>query len=361
MLRRILIALSGGVDSAVAAALLKQSGHELIGVTMQICPCEPATVSTALRRGCYGVWKGNDIDDARRVAQHLAIPFHIIDLCHEYERDVLDEVVLGYSHGRTPNPCVYCNSRIKFGALIDSAQKAGLQFDFIATGHYANIEYDVACGRFLLKKGADAQKDQSYFLSFLNQKQLGVALFPLGSYSKSQVRRMAAELGLPVSDKVESQDFVSGGYQTLLHGEEQQGPILDGQGRKIGVHNGIARYTIGQRKGLNVSTCEKLYVTKILPDTNTIVVGTEIDLEEREFQVSCLNWIAVDRLSCATRAEIKIRSKAELAMASVNPLDDSVSVVFDVPQKCITPGQAAVFYHDTVVLGAGIIDVVPVP
>jgi len=361
MSKRILIALSGGVDSAVAAALLKQSGHELIGATMQICPCEPVTVSTALRRGCYGVWKGNDIDDARRVALHLNIPFHIIDLCHEYERDVLNEVVLGYSHGRTPNPCVYCNSRIKYGALIESAQKAGLQFDYIATGHYANVEYDVVCGRYLLKKGVDEQKDQSYFLSFLNQKQLGMALFPLGAYSKSQVRRVAAEMGIPVSDKVESQDFVSGGYQTLLHGEEQPGPILDGQGRKIGMHNGIAHYTIGQHKGLSVSTREKLYVTKILPETHTIVVGTEIDLEEREFLVSCLNWIAVDRLSSATRAEIKIRSRAELAMASVNPQGDSARVVFDVPQKRITPGQAAVFYQGTVVLGAGIIDAAPVP
>jgi len=356
MPEKVLIALSGGVDSALAAALLKQAGYDVVGVTMQICACDTEAVDKYARCGCYGSFKADDIADARRVAQYLGIPFHVIDLCREYETEVLTEVISGYSHGLTPNPCIYCNPRIKFGALAQLAQEAGLQFGQIATGHYAKVEYEASCERYLLKKGVDAQKDQSYFLSFLRQEQLGLAIFPLGCYSKPQVRRMAGEMGLPVSNKPESQDFVSGGYHALLDGIGQPGMVVDGYGREIGTHNGIAHYTIGQHKGLNLSVREKLFVTKISPETNTIVVGAESELWRRECLVRCINWIAIDSLSDALRADVKIRSKAELAVATIEPKGDGVLVVFDTPQKSISPGQAAVFYRGDVVLGAGIID-----
>ena len=280
MSEKLLVALSGGVDSAVAAAILKKEGYDLTAVTMKICANEESSGGPAARHGCYGAGESEDIEDARRVADFLSIPFTVIDLCHEYEDEVLSEFISGYKQGRTPNPCVYCNPRIKFGAMVQAAQKAGLEFQKMATGHYAKTEFAPASGRYLLKKGIDPKKDQSYFLAFLSQQQLSRAVFPLGGYTKPQVRQMAVEMHLPVSDKPESQDFVSGGCEELLP-ETPPGPVMDKYGRVLGTHNGISRYTIGQHKGLNLTGGQKLYIIRIIPESNTILVGDEADLLKR--------------------------------------------------------------------------------
>jgi tRNA-specific 2-thiouridylase len=291
------------------------------------------------------------------VAAFLDIPFHVLDLCKEYEAQVLSEFISGYKEGRTPNPCIYCNPRIKFGAMVEAAEKAGLDFQIMATGHYARTEYDPAIARYILKKAIDPKKDQSYFLSFLNQRQLSHVIFPLGGYTKPHVRKIASEMELPVCDKQESQDFVSGGYQSLLPSDLPSGPVTDKAGKILGTHNGISRYTIGQHKGLNLSGQEKLYVTKIVPEESTIVVGPEEDLLRKELVATNLNWIAIERLSSGTNIHAKIRSSGQLVPAWIEPQGCNARVVFESSQKGITPGQAAVFYSGDIVLGAGIIDI----
>jgi tRNA-uridine 2-sulfurtransferase len=355
MAEQILVALSGGVDSAVAAGLLKQQGCELTAIIMKICPDEPAPGVEPLRHGCYGAGETEDIRDAWKVANQLGIQFMAVDLCKRYEQDVLAEFKRGYAEGRTPNPCIYCNPRVKFGALVEAAEILGAKFTKMATGHYARVEQDPSSGRYLLKKGVDPHKDQSYFLAFLNQKQLSRALFPLGGYTKEQVRKLAAEMALPVSDKPESQDFVSGGCDSLIP-ETPPGPIMNKYGMMVGRHNGISHYTIGQHKGLSVSGGQKVYVIRIIPGRNVIIVGDESDLLSSELVASGLNWISVEKLDADTRAEVRIRSGAEPAPAMLHPEGDRVRVTFDEPQKAIAPGQAAVFYQGDVVLGAGIIE-----
>ena len=351
---KILVALSGGVDSAVAAAILKKAGDSLTAVTMKICAQEEPSGSPPAHHGCYGPGESEDIEDARRVAAYLEIPFHVLDLCREYETEVLSKFILGYRQGRTPNPCVYCNPRIKFGALAEAAEKAGIEFQTMATGHYARIGYDPDSSRYLLKKAADSKKDQSYFLAFLNQKQLSRAVFPLGGYTKPQVRRIALEMSLPVSDKPDSQDFVSGGYQSLLP-DSPPGQVVDKSGNVLGKHAGISRYTIGQHRGLNLPGQGKLYAIKIIPEENTIVVGAEEDLLRKELVATDLNWIAIENLSGRIKIQARIRSSAVASPARLEPQDANVRVVFDTAQKGITPGQAVVFYDDDTVVGAGII------
>jgi tRNA-specific 2-thiouridylase len=356
MSEKILVAISGGVDSAVAAALLKKEGHLLTAVTMKICDCKASSDLSPKHHGCYGMDKSGEIADACRVAEYLEIPRHVLDLCREFEKEDLSGCVSGYRQGLTPNPCIYCNPRVKFGALVEAAGRAGLDFQKIATGHYARTEYQEGSGRYLLKKGIDPRKDQSYFLSFLNQQQLGMAVFPLGGYTKTKVREIAREMYLPVApDRPESQDFTAGDYQDLLP-DSTPGPIVDAYGRKLGLHSGISRYTVGQHKGMNLPGQEKLYVIKIIPEENMLVVGTEAELLRKGFMAGNLNWIAVEALSSTTEAEVKIRSGAKPAKALLEPHGALVRVIFDAPQKGIAPGQAAVFYKGDVMLGAGIIN-----
>jgi tRNA-specific 2-thiouridylase len=352
---KVAIAMSGGVDSSVAAALLKEKGYEVIGLTMEIWAGE-TLLHGETRHGCYGPEERNDIEDARKVAQVLGIPFYVFDLRQEYQTEVLDYFCHEYLSGRTPNPCLRCNQRVKFGALLEKARRSGIEFNYLASGHYARVEYDKGRRRYLLKKARDLIKDQSYFLSALSQEQLGRSLFPVGNFTKEEVRRMASHLGLGVENKTESQNFISGGYSSLVKAKAQPGPILDRQGNVLGQHRGIPFYTIGQRKGLGISARDALYVTAIDPGRNAIVVGNKEELYGDELIASEVNWIAVERLGQPVEAKAKIRYLHKEAEAVIIPLDkDKVYVKFKEPQMAITPGQAVVFYDgDTVIGGATI-------
>jgi len=352
---RVMVAMSGGVDSSVAAALLKKEGHEVVGVTMRIWNGEPLPEQ---ERGhcCYGPDE-EDIEDARKVAQALDIPFHVFDLRREYKNEVLDYVLREYLCGRTPNPCIRCNRRVKLDKLVEKAWQAGIGFDYVATGHYARVEWSQSKRRYLLKKASDETKDQSYFLSSLSQAQLGRCLFPLGNHTKKEVRGLASAFDLAMDDRPESQDFVAGGYSSLFRAAARPGPILDRQGNVLGEHRGIPFYTIGQRKGLGISAREALYVTSIDQERNAIVAGTREELYEDELICAQPNWIAIPGLRHPTKVKAKIRYSHRETEAVIAPLaKDEVHVKFKEPQMAITPGQAVVFYNRDVVLGGGTIE-----
>ncbi len=309
------------------------------------------------RHGCYGPEELEDIQDARRVCEILDIPFLEIDLVEEYKRIVLEYFRNEYLRGRTPNPCVRCNQMVKFKALLEKVESIGIDFDYFATGHYARVEYNQERARFILRKGIDERRDQSYFLFGLTQSQLSKILFPLGNYRKEQVREIAREAGLTVHDKEESQDFYGGDYRELLNVIPSSGPILDKYGRILGTHKGIWNYTIGQRKGLGIQSKEPLYVIDIDPDRNAIIVGEEKDLYRDEFFVSDTNWIAIERLESSIEAKVKIRYKSNETDCTIIPVtEDRVLVRFREPQRAVTPGQASVFYEGDTVIGGGIIE-----
>ncbi len=356
IMKRVLVAMSGGVDSSVAAALLKEEGYAVIGVTMKIWEGE-AFRGEIRRHGCYGPGEERDIEDARRVAGILGVPFHVLDLKREYKSQVLDYLCREYLSGRTPNPCIRCNRWVKFEALGKKVRDSGIKFDYFATGHYAQVEYDKSKFRYLLKKGKDLTKDQSYFLFNLSQEQLGHTLFPLGNYTKEEVRGISQALGLGASNKPESQNFITGGYFQLVAAESKPGPILDRQGNALGQHQGIPFYTVGQRRGLGVSVGERLYVVAIEQERNAIVVGTKKEVYEDELIASDLNWIAVERLWQPVEVKAKIRYLHKEAEAEITPLDGGkVRLKFKEPQMAIAPGQAVVFYDRDVVMGGGKIE-----
>ncbi len=350
---KVVIAMSGGVDSSVAAALLKEQGYEVIGVTMNIW--QGSKISPLrYRHRCYGPEEEEDTQDAKEVAQILGMPFYIFDLRKEYQDGVLDYFHQEYSQGRTPNPCVVCNERIKLGALLDKIEAAGIKADYMATGHYAQVEYDKEKERYLLKKAKDFSKDQSYFLFSLSQAKLSRLIFPLGGYAKEEIKRKARDLGLrKVCGKKESQDF--GDFSPVVKGGP--GPIVDLRGRILGEHKGIHLYTIGQRKGLGVATGFPLYVIAINRGENAITVGKEEDLYRDGLLARDLNWIAFDDPTKPIELRAKIRYRHQEAEAWVYPLSDGkAEVKFARPQKAITPGQAVVFYHGDIVVGGGWIE-----
>lgn len=356
---KVVVAMSGGVDSSVAAAILKEDGYQVIGVTMQIWPSDKQAYEVDRFSGCC---RFGAAEDAKRVAYKLGIPHYVMNFRDIFVHKVIADFCQEYSLGRTPNPCIRCNQYIKFDALLERAK--GLDADFVATGHYARVGKAEASGRYLLKKGIDQRKDQSYVLYTLTQKQLEHALLPIGNFTKQRVREIARELKIPVVAKPESQEICfipDDDYPKFLSEYIPQavkpGPILDKQGSTLGEHQGILFYTIGQRKGLGISAKEPLYVTAIVHEKNAVVVGGKEEVYGTELVASGLNWISLTKLKRPITAKAKIRYLHSEAEAEITPVnEDKVRVRFKEPQMAITPGQAIVFYHGDTVIGGGTIE-----
>ena len=346
--------MSGGVDSSVAAALLKGRGYQVIGLTMRLYDAPEGEES-----GCCSP---EDIYDARAVADHLGIPFYVINFKAQFKRDVMEYFVNSYLSGRTPNPCVLCNAKLKFELLLRRARE--LQAQYLATGHYARVEFCSARGCFVLKKARDLSRDQSYFLFTMTQEQLSRCLFPLGGLTKDEVRKMAKGLGLKVADKPDSQEvcFVPGGdyaefiRQRLNGSIPHAGEIVDRQGNILGVHQGVYAYTVGQRRGLNIGSKERYFVLGIDAGKNRVIVGKEEELYSPSLIASGVNWTSGPPEG-KIMAEVRIRYRHRGAEAVITPQGDGkVKVDFSIPQKSITPGQAVVFYRGDEVLGGGWIE-----
>jgi tRNA-uridine 2-sulfurtransferase len=351
---RVLLGMSGGVDSSVAGYLLREQGYDVVGVTMKVWPQD--CLSRAEDKCCGP----QAIADARSVAHSLGIPHYVVDEADQFERVVIDYFSSEYQAGRTPNPCVMCNEKLKFGSLWEKAR--ALDCDYIATGHYAIIEHPSDHRRALLRKGRDPRKDQSYFLFSLHQAQLSRALTPLGRMTKPEIREIARSLGLKIADKVDSQEicFVPGNdYKAFLRShlgetEFHRGGIYDLSGNFIAEHEGIEMFTIGQRKGLPGGSPRPRYVVDIDPGTNRVFVGDAEDLLVEEFEVERMNWIAAPPETPQIRCTVKIRYSHPGAAATLIPLNkDRALVRLDEPQKAVTPGQAAVCYEDDVVIAGG--------
>jgi tRNA-specific 2-thiouridylase len=351
---RIAVGMSGGVDSSLAAALLQKAGHEVIGMTFRMWPKEEC--GSSIGRTCCNL---EAITRARAVAEDLGIPYYVFDLSAEFKKKVIDYFCDEYLQGRTPNPCVICNEKIKFGLLYEKALALGA--DKIATGHYARLEYSRRIGRFILRRGKGKDHDQTYFLFSLSQGQLSHAIFPLAGYTKEKTRNVAKKLKLMTFNTSSSQDicFVQDrDYAEYIRKktgiEIEEGDIVDKAGKYMGRHKGIPYYTIGQRRGLGIAYKEPLYVIGIDMKSNRVIVGTKKDVLKKSLIAHKLNWVAVESIDRSIRVKAKIRYNHEAQYAQVTPLDSGhVRVDFDAPQEAPTPGQAAVFYDKDIVVGGG--------
>lgn len=359
MKKKVLIGMSGGIDSSVAAYLLKKEGYDVVGVTMQMCNggndnCTDCPLSA--------------IEDARKVASKLNIPHHVFDFKQSFDKKVVQYFISEYLKGRTPNPCVICNREVKFEELLKKADDMGIEY--VATGHYSRIVKPTnSNGRYFLKKGTDLSKDQSYFLYRLSQKQLSKTIFPLGELKKKEVRKIANNIGLEVGEKADSQEICfieDNNYSKFIQEntdtEFKKGNIVDLDGNVIGKHTGIHNFTVGQRKGIKTSSNEPLYVIQINTARNEVVVGGKESNYTKKLIAKDLNWISIEELNKPLKVKAKIRSRSKDASCTISNIKNKedkqkrVLVDFDKKQRAITPGQSVVFYNGDVVVGGGIIE-----
>lgn len=348
-MNKVVVGLSGGVDSSTAAAILHKQGYEVVGLTLW------------LMKG-KGQCCSDGMIDAAQVCEQLGIPHHIVDIREVFQTQIIDFLVTGYSAGITPLPCSQCNKTVKFGPMVQYAREK-LGSDRIATGHYARINYDAATDRYQLLRASDRHKDQSYFLYDLSQDLLAASVFPLGEINKTDTRRIATELGLQTADKPESQDLClvesNGSMRAFLdkYITPKAGDIVDPSGKVLGQHEGVHHYTIGQRKGIGIAAADPLYVIGLDAVNNRVVVGDRTSATQPECTVKQVNWVSLAEPSTPIRAAVQIRYRSQPVPVTVIPLEDArVKIVFDEPQFSITPGQAAVWYDDDKVLGGGIIE-----
>ncbi|MFH7024430.1 MAG: tRNA 2-thiouridine(34) synthase MnmA [Heteroscytonema crispum UTEX LB 1556] len=348
-MKKVVVGLSGGVDSSVAAAILHNQEYEVIGLTLWLMKGKGQCCSEGMI-------------DAAFICEQLGVPHHVVDIREVFQTNIVDYLVSGYSAGITPLPCSQCNKTVKFGPMVQYAREQ-LGSDRIATGHYARISYDDATGRYELLRAVDRNKDQSYFLYDLSQDLLAASVFPLGELNKTDTRRIAAEYNLKTADKPESQDLClvesNGSMRNFLdkYLAPKKGDIVDSTGKVLGQHDGVHHYTIGQRKGLGIAAAEPLYVIALDAVNNKVIVGDRMKATESECTVQRVNWVSMAEPSSPIRAQVQIRYRSSPVGVTVIPLEDSrVRLVFDEPQFSITPGQAAVWYDGEKVLGGGIIE-----
>lgn len=356
--KKVMLGMSGGVDSSVAAAILLQQGYEVIGVTLQIWQ----DMDEEMKKSEGGCCSLSAVDDARRVANKLGIPYYVLNFKDIFNKTVIEYFKEEYFKGRTPNPCIACNRHVKWQAMLDKAVSMGI--DYIATGHYAKVMYDAESNRYVLKKSVTDKKDQTYALYNLTQEQLSRTLMPVGDYPKDTIREMAKEIGLSVASKPDSQEicFINDNdYGKFLSEncdkEIVPGKFVDTQGNVLGNHKGIVHYTVGQRKGLGIAFGKPMFVVALDAKTNRVVLGDDSEVFSNELIASDLNFISIEKPVDGMKVGAKIRYSSKESPATIHVLDNNkVKVTFDVPQRAITPGQAVVFYDGDVVVGGGTID-----
>lgn len=355
---KILVGMSGGVDSSVVACLLKEQGHEVIGATMSIWDKEKHFNITAHKDACFSPHEEEDINAARAICQKLGVEYHVIDCTKQYQKLVLDNFKQEYLAGRTPNPCVMCNATIKFEALPRSAKEKGIEFDKFATGHYARLSYNSSLNRYRLQRAVDTKKDQSYFIYRLQQEQLAKIMLPLGEYTKDKVREIARKYGLDTSDKPDSQDFYTGDINDILQTSPQVGNFVDKNGKILGKHQGIWNFTIGQRRGLGISADRPLYVIGLDKVKNEVILGYAEDGLKSALIAKDLTWLSIPPLAESKEIFVKLRSSQQPIHAMYQPTtENKAKIRFFEKQKAIAAGQSVVFYDEKdYVLGGGIIE-----